>query len=300
MTFPKKLAFIGAGNMTEALIQGILKASLLKADEIIASDVSQERADYIYQKTGVAVLLENTQAVKQAETIILAVKPQSMEMLLPELAEILSQDQLVISIVAGIKTETIEEQLLSFESIAKLLKVSLAEIKAETSDKQLEVNDKIECPPVIRVMPNTPALVGCSATAICKGKYASDEHLKWAIKIFEAVGYVVVVNEEMMDTVTALSGSGPAYIFTIIESLIDAAVGLGLPRDIATGLTVQTVKGAARMLEETKEHPAILKNRVTSPGGTTAAGLKALEKNGLRNAMIEAVIAAKNRAKELG
>ncbi|MEK7273691.1 MAG: pyrroline-5-carboxylate reductase dimerization domain-containing protein, partial [Candidatus Desantisbacteria bacterium] len=119
------------------------------------------------------------------------------------------------------------------------------------------------------------------------------------VKIFEAVGYVAVVNEELMDAVTALSGSGPAYIFTIIESLIDAGVELGLTRDIASGLTIQTVKGAARMMEETKEHPAILKNRVTSPGGTTAAGLHSLEKNGLRNAMIEAVIAAKNRAKEL-
>jgi pyrroline-5-carboxylate reductase len=268
MAFPKKLAFIGAGNMTEALIQGILKALLLKADEVIASDVSQERAAYIQQKTGVIVLLENIQAVKQAETIILAVKPQTMEGILQELAEVLSQDQLIISIAAGIKTETIEGYL--------------------------------KHSPVIRVMPNTPAMVGCSATAICKGKYALDEHLGCAIKIFEAVGYVAVVNEGMMDVVTALSGSGPAYIFTIIESLIDAGVELGLPRDIACGLTVQTVKGAAMMMEETRQHPAILKNMVTSPGGTTAAGLKALEKNGLRNAMIEAVIAAKNRAKELG
>ncbi|MBU0701673.1 pyrroline-5-carboxylate reductase [bacterium] len=278
MTFPKKLAFIGAGNMTEALIQGILKASLLKADEIIASDVSQERAAYIQQKTGVTVLLENTQAVKQAETIILAVKPQAMEGVLMELAEILSSDQLVISIAAGISTEMIENNL-EFLSILP----SGVETKL----------------PVVRVMPNTPALVGCSATAICKGSYASDEHLKWVIKIFEAVGYVVVIDEKLMDVVTALSGSGPAYIFTIIESLIDAGVELGLSRDIATGLTVQTVKGAARMMEETREHPAILKNRVTSPGGTTAAGLHALEKNGLRGAMIEAVIAAKNRAKEL-
>ncbi len=269
MAFLKKLAFIGAGNMSEALIQGILRASLLKADEIIASDVSQDRAAYIQQKTGVAVLPENTQAVKQAETIILAVKPQAMNGVLEELAKLLSPDQLIISIAAGIKTETIE--------------------------KQIGINK-----PVIRVMPNTPAMVGCSATAICKGKYASDEHLQWAVKIFEAVGYVAVVNENLMDTVTALSGSGPAYIFTVIESLIDAGVELGLTRDIASGLTIQTVKGAARMMEETKEHPAILKNRVTSPGGTTAAGLHALEKNGLRHAMIEAVTAAKNRAKELG
>lgn len=273
MAFLKKLAFIGAGNMAEALIQGILKASLLKADEIIASDVSQERAVYIHQKTGVNVLPENTQAAKQAETIILAVKPQTMEVLLQELSSVLSQDQLIISIAAGIKTETIEWCL--------------------------EQSQGMELP-IIRVMPNTPALVGCSATAICKGKYAGDEQLKLAIKIFEAVGYVAVVDEKLMDTVTALSGSGPAYIFTVIESLIDAGVELGLPRDISTGLTIQTVKGAARMMEETRQHPAILKNRVTSPGGTTAAGLKALEKNGLRNAMIEAVIAAKNRAKELG
>ncbi len=277
MAFLKKLAFIGAGNMTEALIQGILRASLLKADEIIASDVSQARAAYIQQKTGVDVLLENIQAVKQAETIILAVKPQTMEDVLQGLAEVLSHDQLVISIAAGIKIETIEEQLML----------------------PLVVNDSVEGSPVIRVMPNTPAMVGCSATAICKGRHANDEHLKWAVKIFEAVGYVAVVNEGLMDAVTALSGSGPAYIFTIIESLIDAGVELGLTRDIASGLTIQTVKGAARMMEETKEHPAILKNRVTSPGGTTAAGLHALEKNGLRNAMIEAVIAAKNRAKEL-
>ncbi|MDI6781932.1 MAG: pyrroline-5-carboxylate reductase [bacterium] len=282
MAFLKKLAFIGAGNMTEALIQGILKASLLKADEIIASEVSQERVAYIHQKTGVAVLLKNTEAAKQAETIILAVKPQAMEMVLEELAEVLSQDQLVISIAAGIKTETIEKQL-----------------KADTTKIQ-KIQKNPKNLPVIRVMPNTPAMVGCSATAICKGRYSSDEHLKRAVRIFEAVGYVAVVNEELMDTVTALSGSGPAYIFTIIESLIDAGVELGLTRDVAAGLTIQTVKGAARMMEETKEHPATLKNRVTSPGGTTAAGLHALEKNGLRNAMIEAVIAAKNRAKELG
>ncbi|MFH1860690.1 MAG: pyrroline-5-carboxylate reductase [bacterium] len=279
MTFSKKLAFIGAGNMTEALIQGILRASLLKADEIIASDVSHERAAYIQQKTGVTVLLENTPAVKQAETIILAVKPQAMEGVLLELAEILSSDQLVISIAAGISTEMIENNL-------EFLSISPSGVGTKS--------------PVVRVMPNTPALVGCSATAICKGEYANDEHLKWVMKIFEAVGYVVIVNEKLMDVVTALSGSGPAYIFTIIESLIDAGVELGLTRDIATGLTIQTVKGAARMMEETGEHPAILKNRVTSPGGTTAAGLHALEKNGLRGAIIEAVIAAKNRAKELG
>lgn len=269
MLFPKKLAFIGAGNMAEALIQGILKASLLKTDEIIATDVSQERAVYIQQKTGINVLLENTQAVKQAETIILAVKPQTMNMVLQELATVLSPNQQIISIVAGIRTETIEQQL--------------------------GVNMS-----VIRVMPNTPALVGCSATAICKGRYASEEHLKWATRIFESVGFVVVVDEKLMDTVTALSGSGPAYIFTIIESLIDAGVELGLPRDIATGLTIQTVKGAAVMMEETQKHPAILKNMVTSPGGTTAAGLHVLEKNGIHAAILEAVIAAKNRAKELG
>ncbi|MFH1897563.1 MAG: pyrroline-5-carboxylate reductase [Candidatus Desantisbacteria bacterium] len=269
MTFLKKLAFIGAGNMAEALIQGILKASLLKKDEIIATDVSQERAAYVQEKTGVNVLTENAQAAKQAETIILAVKPQMMLAAIREIAGVLSPEQLVISIAAGTKTETIEGYL-------------------------------TQALPVIRVMPNTPALVGCSATAICKGKYASDDHLKWAIRIFEAVGFVVVVDEKLMDTVTALSGSGPAYIFTIIESLIDAGVELGLPRDIATGLTIQTVKGAAVMLEETQKHPAVLKNMVTSPGGTTAAGLHALEKNGIRVAILEAVIAAENRAKELG
>ncbi|OIP41152.1 pyrroline-5-carboxylate reductase [Candidatus Desantisbacteria bacterium CG2_30_40_21] len=269
MLFSKRLAFIGAGNMAEALIQGILDASLLKKDEMIASDVTQSRATYVQEKTGVIVLAENAQTAKQAETIILAVKPQMMRAAIKEIAGVLSPEQLVISIAAGVKTNTIEGYL-------------------------------TQPLPVIRVMPNTPAMVGCSATAICKGKYANDDHLKWAIKIFEAVGFVVVVDEKLMDAVTALSGSGPAYIFTIIESLIDAGVELGLPRDIACGLTIQTVKGAAIMLEETQKHPAVLKNMVTSPGGTTAAGLHALEKNGLRVAILEAIIAAENRAKELG
>jgi pyrroline-5-carboxylate reductase len=220
------------------------------------------------EATGVEIVSDNTYVIKQAESIILAIKPQMMNNVLNEISTVISSKQRIISIAAGISTDTIEKRI------------------------GIDI-------PVIRVMPNTPALAGCSTTAICAGKYVTDNDMKFARYIFEAVGYVIPVDEHKMDIVTALSGCGPGYICMIIESLIDAGVELGLQRDIATELVNHTVEGTAKMLQKTKEHPAVLKNKVTSPGGATAAGLHVLEEKGLRGVIIQTVIAACSRTKEL-
>ncbi|MEW6097182.1 MAG: pyrroline-5-carboxylate reductase [bacterium] len=264
----KKLVFIGAGNMADALVRGILKADLIEKDNLLVTDVELKRLKFFNEELGVKGVSDNKEGIREADIIILSIKPQVMGNVLTEISGILKPSQKIISIAAGITTKFIESK------IAKGI-------------------------PVIRVMPNTPALVGHGMAGICSGMYAHAEDLELAKAIFEAVGKVVMVKENLMDAVTALSGCGPAYIFTIVDVLTDAGVFLGLPRDISLTLSIETVEGAVKMLKETNEHPAILRDKVTSPGGATIAGLNVLEEKGVRAAFIQAVTTAANRAKEL-
>lgn len=264
-----RLAFIGGGNMAEALVRGILAAQRIPPDDVLVTDVRDERLAYLKTTYGVGVSLDNAEAARHAETVILAVKPQVMSRALDDLRKVVADRQLVISIAAGISTATLAEAF-------------LRPVR------------------VIRVMPNTPALVLEGVSALARGTHATPQDLETARGLFEAVGRVVVVDEALMDGVTGLSGSGPAYAFLIIEALADAGVKVGLPRDTAVALAAQTMRGAARMVLETGKHPAELKDMVTSPGGTTIAGLHALEQGAVRAALINAVEAATRRSRELG
>jgi pyrroline-5-carboxylate reductase len=265
----KRIAFVGAGNMAEALIKGLVASEKVLATNIIASGRRGERVQKIAQRYGIVAATDNKHCVKDASIVVLAVKPQVLAGVLDGIAEQVHADALVISVAAGVTTGTIE-----------------AHLKPGTR--------------VVRSMPNTAAKVGRSATAIAAGAHAGEEDLDVARAIFEMVGRVVVVDEVHLDAVTGLSGSGPAYIFLIIEALADAGVKVGLSREIALQLAAQTLLGSAHMLLETGEHPGALKDQVTSPGGTAIAGLHTLEAGGLRTTLINAVEAATRRAKELG
>ena len=264
-----KIAFLGAGNMAEALVAGIGKAKLSAPEFLLATDISPSRLELLKDRYHIQVGAQNLDAVLWADVIILCVKPQVVNEVLTEIQASLSEKQLVISLAAGVPIKSIQEKI------------------GQTI-------------PLVRAMPNTPAVIqeGVTALAGCKG--LSLEQLKVAQGLFESVGKVVVVDESLMDAVTGLSGSGPAYVYLAIEALIDGGVRVGLPRNIAHILAVQTVLGAAKMVRETGEHPALLKDRVTSPGGTTIAGLQRLEEGGLRATLIEAVEAATHRSSELG
>ena len=264
----KKIAFLGGGNMAEALIKGMLSADVAKSRQMIVTDTSPARLDYL-KKYNINLAKSNQEAVQQAEIVLLCVKPQVMDAVLAEIAFAADSSKLVISIAAGITISRIE--------------------KALTSN-----------PRVIRVMPNTPALVLSGAAGLAKGSSATNEDMALALEIFSAVGRAVVVDEKLMDAVTGLSGSGPAYVFTVIEALSDAGVKVGIPRPLALELAAQTVFGSAKMVLDTKEHPAKLRDMVTSPGGTTIAGMHELEKGKLRAVLMNAVEAATNRSKELG
>ena len=264
----KRLAVVGSGNMAEALVRGILRAGLLPPDAIAASDVVPDRLRFFREQFGVATETDNAAMVAKADLVLLAVKPQMMGQVLQGLAQAVEK-QLVISIAAGIPTYYIETR---FPRPVR----------------------------VVRVMPNTPALVLEGASALCAGAHATADDLALARAIFEAVGRTVVLDETAMDAVTGLSGSGPAYIFVVIEALADAGVRVGLSRDVAQLLAAQTVLGSARMVLETGKHPAVLKDMVASPGGTTIAGLHALEAGALRATLLDAVEAAAERSRELG
>jgi pyrroline-5-carboxylate reductase len=265
----KQLAFIGGGNMAEALLRGILASNRMPPDAILATDVREERLAFLQATYGIGVSADNVDAARQAETILLAVKPQVMGRVLEALKDTVGEKHLVISIAAGISTAAIAEH---FPHPVR----------------------------VIRVMPNTPALVLEGVSAVTRGRYAAPQDLETARRLFEAVGKVVVVDESLMDAVTGLSGSGPAYVFLVIEALADAGVKVGLPRDVALALAAQTVRGSARLVLETGKHPGELKDMVTSPGGTTIAGLHALEQGAVRAALVNAVEAATRRSQELG
>ncbi len=265
----QKIAFLGAGNMAEALIAGILQAKLFEPDCVLATDISSSRLEVVKDRYQIQVGSENLDAVLWADIIILCVKPQVMDEVLSYIQSGLSDKQLVISVAAGVSMQGIQDK----------------------------IGDAI---PLVRAMPNTPAVIqeGVTALAGCRG--LSSENLKIAQSIFESVGKVVFVDESLMNAVTGLSGSGPAYVYLAIEALIDGGVRVGLPRTVAHTLAVQTVLGAAKMVSETGEHPAVLKDRVTSPGGTTIAGLQQLEDGRLRATLIHAVEAATHRSSELG
>lgn len=270
MLIEKKLCFLGVGNMGEALVAGLVGSGSAKPENIVCTDIRPDRLEEMKTLYGVATTDSNTDAVTQSEVIIYAVKPQIMAEVLKETAEVLDASKLVISIAAGVPLRAIESLL----------------------HKDLRL---------IRVMPNIAALVKESATALSAGKHARKEDIELAMAIFSSVGKTVYIRENyLMDAVTGLSGSGPAYIFIIVDALADAGVKMGLSRKDAQSLAAQTVMGAAKMLMETREHPGQLKDRVTSPGGTAIAGIHTLEKGGLRTTLINAVEAATLRSKELG
>ncbi|NLI33860.1 MAG: pyrroline-5-carboxylate reductase [Deltaproteobacteria bacterium] len=262
------VGFIGGGNMGEALIKGLLSASLLSADRLHVFDVISSRMEYLAGKYHVQPAVSVGGLAGNCHIIVLAVKPQNMASVLGEMNSHLSHKPLVISIAAGVPLSTLTSGL----------------------------SDNI---PVIRVMPNTPAIVLEAASALARGPHVTDSQMLDALALFRAVGKAVEVEEKWMDAVTGLSGSGPAYILLVIESLIDGGVLMGLPRQVARELVVQTVLGTAKMVQETGNHPAELKDLITSPGGTTIRGLKIMEEQGVRGSLIEAVEAATLRSREL-
>ncbi len=265
----KKVGFIGSGNMGEALIKGLTAANVVPGEMIWASDVRGDRLKEIAGTYGIKLAPDNLQLVREADVVIMAVKPQIMAPVLREIASVFSRRKLMISLAAGVSTESIRASL--------------------GKDRRL-----------IRVMPNTPALVLEGVTAIAKAEGLEPEDMDVAGEIFSAVGRVVVLDESLMDAVTGLSGSGPAYVALVIESLADGGVKMGLDRITAMTLATQTVLGAAKLLLETRLHPGALKDMVSSPGGTSIAGVAALEEGGIRTTFIKAVERATQRSKELG
>lgn len=260
------IAVIGAGVMGETIVAGMLRSGRRPTD-LLMSERRPERADELRERYGVEVVT-NVEAAERADTLLLVVKPQDMPDVLDEIAPHLSPQRLVISLAAGITTTTLESRLP--DGVA-----------------------------VIRVMPNTPALVDAGMATISRGSHCSETDLAHAESLLEATGKVLRVPEKQQDAVTAISGSGPAYIFFVVESMIEAGVHLGLPRSTATELVVQTLVGSARLLSESGDHPTELRERVTSPGGTTAAALRELEDHKVRAAFLSALEAARNRSRDL-
>jgi len=264
----RKLTLVGAGKIGEALLSGILSSQLVSVSNVVAADADQTRADYIGEKYGVKAYTNNRQAVAGADLVLLCVMPQRVRDVLREIRKTVRKKALVISVAASVRTALIEQEL----------------------DRGVRV---------IRVMPNTPCLIRQGMSALCRGKHASDEDLKIAQAIFNSMGRTVVVDERHMDAITGLSASGPAYVYLIIESLAEAGVKLGLPRELSTELSAQTLLGASALVLHTGEHPAKLKDVVTTPAGCTIDGLLELEEGGLRVTLIKAVVRAAERAKEL-
>ncbi len=278
-----KLGFIGSGKMATALVHGVIKAGVSQPSDIIASDAISGVAEKLAKDTGITAAASNAEVFAASEAIVLAVKPGDALIAIQQIpgqqmessmswawrSEGGKQTKLLISIVAGLP---------------------ISKLEAAGSERLR----------IIRVMPNTPALIGAGAAAFSCGTTATAADADVARKIFGSVGLAVQVKEELLDAVTGLSGSGPAYIYTIIEALADGGVLMGLPRDLALQLAAQTVAGSAEMVLKSSLHPAALRDQVTSPGGTTIAGLEALEKAGIRSALIAAVRAATQRARELG
>jgi pyrroline-5-carboxylate reductase len=265
----KKVGFVGGGNMATALIRGLLQSKTVLPEQILASDVKPERLEELHAQFGIGTTEDNEALAKFADVVVIAVKPQIVDRILEPVGKGLAEGDLVISIAAGVPVDAIEARL----------------------------------PPkarVVRAMPNTAAIALAGATAIAPGTHATKADLDVARALFEAVGRCVVLDESLLDAVTGLSGSGPAYVMVIIDALADGGVKVGLGRDTALLLAAQTVYGAAKLQLETGEHPGRLKDQVTSPGGTAIAGLHTLESGGLRRTLIDAVEAAATRSAELG
>ena len=262
----RRLAVLGAGVMGETLLSGLLRAGWTP-DRIVGTDRRPERQVELRARYGID-MVSNVEAATDVHTVLLVVKPQDMADLLAEIGPVLAPDTLVVSLAAGVDTASIEAQL-----------------PAGT--------------PVVRVMPNTPAQVDEGMAAISPGSTSTAEHLERVTEILSATGRVVALPERYQDAVTAISGSGPAYLFFVVEAMIEAGVHLGLPRDTATELVVQTMLGSAKLLRETGEHPTVLRERVTSPGGTTAAAIRQLEDHKVRAAFLSAIEAARDRSRDL-
>jgi pyrroline-5-carboxylate reductase len=264
----RTIGFIGAGNMAEAMIRGLLRGNDFDAGSISASGPREERMRELGESYGIVATTDNTKPAK-SEIVVLSVKPQILSRVLDEVADAIRPDALVISIAAGVPVSAIQARLAGGTR-------------------------------VVRAMPNTPALVDAGATAIAGGEHARDSDLEEAKRIFDAIGLTVILEESQLDAVTGLSGSGPAYVFLILEALSDAGVKVGLSRRTAQLLAAQTVLGSAKLLLETNEHPGRLKDMVTSPGGTAITGLHTLENGGVRTTLMNAVEAATRRSRELG
>ncbi len=263
-----RVAILGAGKMGGILLQAFLKNNLLLPEEIVATVQHPDRAQALSVQFGVEVGTDNLAAAQHADVILLGVKPTQVPAVIAEIAPVLNPAKLLLSFAASVKTRSIED--------------------AAGCDLG-----------VIRAMPNTPAMLAAGITALCPGRFASPEQIAIAQRIFQTVGRTVVVDEKHMDAVTGLSGSGPAFLYIIIEALAEAGVNVGLPRDVATLLAAQTTYGSARMVLETGYHPALLKDQVTTPAGCTVDGILELEEGGLRVTLIKAVKRATQRAKEL-
>ncbi|HEX9501767.1 MAG TPA: pyrroline-5-carboxylate reductase [Thermoanaerobaculia bacterium] len=268
MTAKKSIGFVGAGNMAEAMIRGLLRGKVFAPGQVTASAPREERQRELSEKYAIHVTKENREAAAQS-IVVLSVKPQILGKVLDEISDSVRAEALVISIAAGVPVAAIQAKL-------------------RTGTR------------VVRAMPNTPALVDAGATAIARGEHAQESDLEDAKRIFDAVGLTVVLDETLLDAVTGLSGSGPAYVFLILEALSDAGVKVGLSRRTSQLLAAQTLLGSAKMLLETNEHPGKLKDMVTSPGGTAITGLHTLEHGGVRTTLMNAVEAATRRSRELG
>ena len=269
MSAIRRIGFLGAGQMATALARGWTAAGLLSPQSATASDPSAAARRQFATATGIETVEENSEVAQTSDVLILAVKPQILPRVLPELAPYLRPEQLLVSIAAG---------------------VTLAQLAAKL-------------PPgtrLVRVMPNTPCLVGASASGIAAGSATPAEDLDWVTNLFAAVGVAIPLPETWLDAVTGLSGSGPAFVYVMIEALADGGVLMGLPREVALRLAAQTLLGSAKMVLETGQHPGALKDAVASPGGTTIAGLHALERGSLRATLMNAVEAATLRSIELG
>lgn len=269
MSAKLNIGFLGAGKMASALAKGFIYAKIANAEQLVASDPIDAARSTFAEETGAKVTSSNIDVVKAANVLLLAVKPDHVAGVLKEIRGSFNEKHLLVSIAAG---------------------VTLAKLEGGLNERAR----------VVRVMPNTPALVGSSATAYALGRNATAEDGRLVQKLFSSVGLAIQLKESLLDAVTGLSGSGPAYVYTIIEAFSDGGVASGLPRDVATRLAAQTVLGSAKMVLETGQHPGALKDMVASPGGTTIEGLHELEKGGLRAALMNAVRAATEKSKKLG
>ncbi len=275
----EEIGFIGGGNMGEAIVGALIRSGVSNPEEIYISDISRERLDLLAEKFGVVTTEDSMKLFDKCRIIVFAVKPQQMNQVLSHIAEKLnglSEKKLIISIAAGISMESIEGVL-------------YASLDNESREKM----------PVVRVMPNTPALVLSGMSGMCGNRFATDEDISMARMILEATGDVIEFREEQMDAVTAMSGSGPAYVFYLVESMIDAGIHLGFDPADASALTLKTLSGALKLMEESSDTPETLRKKVTSPGGTTEAAFKVLGKYGVKESIIEAIKAAAERSKEL-